>query len=47
MPKLQENKGRYFITIPIEIIEKKKWTKGIKLIVSFNERGNVELDDTK
>jgi len=47
MVKLQEYKNQYFVTIPREIIEKKKWTKGQKLIISFNERGNVEIMDTK
>jgi len=47
MVKLQENQGRYFITIPHEIILKKKWIKKENLIVSFNERGNVEITDTK
>ena len=47
MVKLQENKGQYFVTIPHVIIEKKKWEKGQMLVVSFNERGNVEISDTK
>ena len=47
MVRLQESKGRYFVTIPKEIIAKKKWKKGIMLVVSFNERGNVEIMDTK
>lgn len=46
MVKLQENNGRFSLTIPNEIVEKKKWTKGKKLIVSFNERGNIEITDT-
>jgi hypothetical protein len=46
MVKLQEYKNQYFVTIPCEIVEKKKWKKGQKLIVSFNERGNVEIMDT-
>ena len=47
MVRLQESKGRYFVTIPKEIIMKKKWKKGEILVVSFNERGNVEIMDTK
>ena len=47
MVRLQESKGRYFVTIPKEIIIKKKWKKGTILVVSFNERGNVEIMDTK
>lgn len=45
--KLQESKHRFFVSIPAEIIRKKKWVKGEELIVSFNERGNVEITDTK
>jgi hypothetical protein len=47
MPKLQENGGRYFITLPLDIVRKKKWSKGTKLVISFNERGNVEIEDIK
>lgn len=51
MVKLQENKGQYFVSIPKDIIEKlkhtKKWEKGQRLTVSFNERGNIEISDTK
>lgn len=45
--KLQESKNRWFVSIPAEIIRKKKWSKGEELIVSFNERGNVEVTDVK
>jgi len=45
MVKLQENKGQYFVTLPKDYIEKKKWKKGQRLIVSFNERGNLEVSD--
>jgi len=47
MVKLQEGKGRFFVTIPKEYIKKKKWVKGIDLLVSFNERGNIEITDTE
>lgn len=47
MVKLQESKGRFSITIPREYIKKKGWKKGEKLILSFNERGNIEVMDTK
>jgi len=47
MVKLQENKGQFFVTIPREYIMKKKWEKGQVLIISFNERGNVEISDLK
>ena len=45
MPKLQEVKGRYFITIPSNLIEQKKWTKSQNLLLIFNERGNIEITD--
>ena len=47
MVKLQENNNQFFVTIPIEIVMKKKWKKGERLIVSFNEHGNVEISDLK
>lgn len=42
MPKIQFNKQQYSITIPKEIIEQGKFTKGEVLTVGFNERGNLE-----
>ena len=45
--KLQENNKQFFVTIPIEIVLKKKWKKGERLIVSFNEHGNVEISDLR
>lgn len=45
MPKIQYVKAqhRYFITIPKDVVDKKRWEKGKKILFSFNERGNVEL----
>ncbi len=43
MPKLQQVKDRYFITLPKNLVEKKQWKKGQDLILMFNERGNVEI----
>ena len=43
MVKLQYGNNRYFITIPKDIVRRKKWKKGDRFIFSFNERGNVEL----
>jgi len=45
MPKLQETKGRFFITIPKEMVEKKKWQKGENLLFTWNERGCIEIHD--
>ena len=47
MMKLCENKGRFSITIPKDIIIKKGWKKGTNVLVNFNERGNVELEELK
>lgn len=41
MVKLQETKGRYFITFPKNIVEDKGWKKGEELIIGFNQDGNI------
>jgi len=43
MVKLQELKGRFFISIPKEYVKQTKLEKGDSLTISFNERGNLEL----
>jgi hypothetical protein len=45
MPKLQQTKDRYFITIPKEMVDNKKWLKGQTLMFTWNERGNIEIHD--
>ncbi|MFH1328210.1 MAG: hypothetical protein ABIH76_05130 [Candidatus Bathyarchaeota archaeon] len=45
MPKIQLVKGRYFITLPKQLVKQKKWTKGTGILPMFNERGNVEFYD--
>lgn len=45
MVKLQETKGRYFITVPAELVAQKGWKKGQAILFLFNERGNIELTD--
>jgi hypothetical protein len=45
MPKLQEAKKRFFITLPGELVRKKRWEKGKELTLMFNERGNIEIFD--
>lgn len=45
MPKLQLVKGRYSITIPKELVEKKKWEKGQNLYLIFNEKGEISVKD--
>jgi hypothetical protein len=45
MPKLQETKGRYFITIPNGMVQRKKWKKAQELFFTWNERGNIEIHE--
>lgn len=43
MGRLQEYYGQYTITIPKDIIDLVKWEKGQPFIISYNEKGNLEL----
>ncbi len=43
MVKIQEVKGRYFITIPEQKARRWNITKGMEVDWDFNERGNLEL----
>jgi hypothetical protein len=45
MPKLQETKGRFFLTIPKAMVERKQWAKGKELVFTWNERGHIEIHD--
>jgi len=45
MVKLQESKGRYFLSIPRTLVKQKNWKKGQDLFLVFNERGNIEITD--
>jgi len=45
LPKLQSVNGRYFITIPKDMVEKKSWVKGQALFFTWNERGNIEVHE--
>jgi len=45
MPKLQETKDRFFITIPKIMVKRKKWNKGQEILFTWNEKGNIELHD--
>jgi|TARA_Y100000034_G_scaffold106911_1_gene135971 hypothetical protein len=45
MPRLQEVKGRYFITVSKGLVERKKWIKGQELYFVFNERGEISIKD--
>jgi hypothetical protein len=41
------NKGQFYLTLPKKIVEAKKWEKGQKLVIRFNERGNLELEEVR
>jgi bifunctional DNA-binding transcriptional regulator/antitoxin component of YhaV-PrlF toxin-antitoxin module len=44
MVKLQENKNRFFITIPKEFVKYMKWNKGQEILVTLDRiSGNLEL----
>ena len=43
MVKLQEAKGRFFVSIPQEYVKKKKWVKGQELLFSFDQDGNLVI----
>ncbi len=45
MPRLQEVKGRYFITVPVELVKRKGWKKAQKLFFVFNEKGEIAIKD--
>ena len=45
MPRLQEVKGRYFITVPKGLVEKKGWKKAQELFFVFNEQGEIAIKD--
>ena len=50
MVKLQETKGRDFLTIPNEYVRMKKWVKGQELLFSFDQDGNLvvmQVDEEK
>ena len=47
MVKLQETKGRYFITFPKNIVESKGWEKGEDLIIGFNQDGEIIIKCVK
>lgn len=47
MIKLQEVNGRYFVSIPKELVRWKKWEKGQELAIGFNERGNLEITEVR
>lgn len=48
MGKLQQKKeGSYFLIIPRDLVKQRKWKKGQRLDLRFNERGNIEIFEIK
>jgi hypothetical protein len=47
MPKLQEHKGRWFITLPKEYIKEKGWIKGQELLISFDAQGRIVVKEVE
>lgn len=45
MPRLQYSKKRYSLTIPVELVDKKGWESGQRLLLAFNASGNIELSE--
>jgi bifunctional DNA-binding transcriptional regulator/antitoxin component of YhaV-PrlF toxin-antitoxin module len=43
MVLVQEVKGRYFITIPVEKVKRMRLKKGEEVDWDFNDRGHLEL----
>lgn len=43
MVRLQEQKGRFFVTIPKEYIKDKKWKKGDTLVVGYDDKGRITI----
>lgn len=45
---LQESQnGQFFLTLPKSVVKAKKWGRGQKIDIEFNERGNLELTESK
>jgi hypothetical protein len=43
---LQKSKnGQYFLSLPLAIVQAKGWDKGKELVIRFNERGNLEIEE--
>lgn len=47
MVKVQINNGQFKVTIPTVHAKQAGYTKGTKVSVNFNERGNLELIKVK
>jgi len=47
MVRLQEQKGRHFLTVPAEISRLKGWKKGQELIWLACDNGDIRLKEIK
>lgn len=45
MPKVQDSVGQFKITIPLEIVKAKGWSKGTQLVFSIYPNGDVVLKE--
>lgn len=45
MPKLQEFKNRWFVTIPSAYVKEKKWKKGQELLLGFDAQGRIIIKE--
>lgn len=45
MVKLQETKGRYFLSVPKEYVKLKKWKKGTELVFGFDHQGRIIIEE--
>lgn len=43
MPKIQESKGRFWITLPKPLVLAMGWKKGKNIDIRFNDRGKLEI----
>lgn len=43
MPRIQESAGKFTITLPREMVRLRGWVKGQEVLLTWNERGNIEI----
>ena len=43
MVRLQESKGRYWMTIPLDKVKVKGWNKGDSFSLDFNREGQLVI----
>lgn len=43
--KIQENKNRFYITIPKDIVKVKRWKKGLEVAVVMDSDGSVRIKE--